>query len=580
MTQHMFPIGIDNFASLIQDTNTKKQHYLFVDKTLMIKEFVDAGDKIALITRPRRFGKTLSLSMMQHFFAEEVDGIPTKGLFEGLAISKHPEVMVLQGQFPVIFLTLKEVRGKNFEEAYALLQNVIKKLYNTHYYLLEAKQIKEHQKVDFKKYLDQTASQASYKDALLYLSELLYQAHGKKVILLLDEYDTPLHDAHVHGYYEEMRSLIATLFNKAFKGNDYLYKGLITGILKIVKSSLFSELNNVEVYSCFSSPLYADAFGFTPAETDDFLDRAGLPQKAHELKEMYNGYQIEEYILYNPFSIVSFTKNASIYQKKGTPMEKALVPYWVNSGSTDIIRDLIAHNTDELAQDLDKLLHRATIAIRINPDIILGKSLKSDRTSFWSLMLLAGYMRIEKTAMGNFGEEVYTLSFVNEEVRESMRKIVVNAVTNGRKDQYYNSMDGLIRGDVSAFQTFLEDYLQCVPSFLDKGGKHYEQFYHGLVLGMSACLSRSHIVTSNRISGGGIYDICIEPKDKSQYGIILELKVAAKTERLQEVADAALAQIKTLAYKRDLTQRGIKKFILMGVSFNKSEMEMRHEVVG
>ncbi len=579
MTQHMFPIGIDNFASLIQDTNTKKQHYLFVDKTLMIKEFVDAGDKIALITRPRRFGKTLSLSMMQHFFAEEVDGIPTKGLFEGLAISKHPEVMVLQGQFPVIFLTLKEVRGKNFEEAYARIKEVIVLLFNQFKYLIDT-HIDQYDKALIDRIRSKKATQAEYEGSLQFLSRVLFQHTNQKVMLLLDEYDTPLHDAHVHGYYEEMRSLIATLFNKAFKGNDYLYKGLITGILKIVKSSLFSELNNVEVYSCFSSPLYADAFGFTPAETDDFLDRAGLPQKAHELKEMYNGYQIEEYILYNPFSIVSFTKNASIYQKKGAPMEKALVPYWVNSGSTDIIKDLIAHNTEELAQDLDKLLHRETIAIRINPDIILGKSLKADRTSFWSLMLLAGYMRIEKTAMGNFGEEVYTLSFVNEEVRESMRKIVVNAVTNGRKDQYYNSMDALIRGDVSAFQTFLEDYLQCVPSFLDKGGKHYEQFYHGLVLGMSACLSRSHIVTSNRISGGGIYDICIEPKEKSQYGIILELKVAAKTERLQEVADTALAQIKTLAYKRDLTQRGIKKFILMGVSFNKSEMEMRHEVVG
>ncbi len=580
MASYMFPIGIDNFASLIQDTNPADEHYLFIDKTLMIKEFIYAGDKIALITRPRRFGKTLSLSMMQHFFAKEVEGIPTKGLFEGLAISKHPEVMALQGQFPVIFLTLKEVRGKNFEEAYARLKGMIATLFDQHQYLLASDKMEEHNKEMFRKILWEKATQAHYESSLRFLSHMLFQHTGKKVMLLLDEYDTPLHDAHVHGYYEEMRSLIATLFNKAFKGNDYLHKGLITGILKIVKSSLFSELNNVEVYSCFSSPLYADAFGFTPAETDDFLDRAGLPQKAHELKEMYNGYQIEEYILYNPFSIVSFTKNASIYQKKGAPMEKALVPYWVNSGSTDIIKDLIAHNTEELAQDLDKLLHRATIAIRINPDIILGKSLKSDRTSFWSLMLLAGYMRIEKTAMGNFGEEVYTLSFVNEEVLESMRKIVVNTVTNGRKDHYYNSMDALIRGDVSAFQTFLEDYLQCVPSFFDKAGKHYEQFYHGLVLGMSACLSRSHIVTSNRISGGGIYDICIEPKDQSQYGIILELKVAAKTERLQEVADTALAQIKTLAYKRDLTQRGIKKFVLMGVSFNKSEMEMCHEVVG
>ncbi len=577
MTQHMFPIGIDNFASLIQDSNTEQQHYLFVDKTLMIKEFVDAGDKIALITRPRRFGKTLSLSMMQHFFAKEVDGVATKGLFEGLAISKHPEVMALQGQFPVIFLTLKEVRGKNFEEAYALLQNVIKKLYNTHYYLLDAKQIKEHQKVDFKKYLDHTASQASYKDALLYLSELLYQAHGKKVMLLLDEYDTPLHDAHVHGYYEEMRSLIATLFNKAFKGNDYLHKGLITGILQIVKSSLFSELNNVKVYSMISSSRYANCFGFTPEETDHYLDQAGLPQKAHELKEMYNGYIVEGYTLYNPLSIIMFADQATSNTK---PIEKSLDYYWFDSGGTTIIRDLIAKNITTLEKDLSQLVNKIPIQSLINPNVILGKSLKTDRSSFWSLMLLSGYLKIENKQFIKPGMYAYTLSFTNEEIRVSMENIIEEAVSNNEQGQYYQAMQDLVTGNVEAFQFFLEDYLVRVPSFLDKGGKHYEQFYHGLVLGMSACLSHSHIVTSNRISGGGIYDICIEPKDQSQYGIILELKVATKTERLQEVADAALAQIKTLDYKRDLTTKNITKFVFIGVSFNKSEMEIRYELVG
>ncbi len=577
MASYMFPIGVSDFARLIRHKNTDKQAYLFIDKTLMIKEFIDAGDEIALITRPRRFGKTLSLSMMQHFFAKEVDGVATKGLFEGLAISKHPEVMALQGQFPVIFLTLKEVRGKNFEEAYALLQNVIKKLYNTHYYLLDAKQIKEHQKVDFKKYLDQTASQASYKDALLYLSELLYQAHGKKVMLLLDEYDTPLHDAHVHGYYEEMRSLIATLFNKAFKGNDYLHKGLITGILQIVKSSLFSELNNVKVYSMISSSRYANCFGFTPEETDHYLDQAGLPQKAHELKEMYNGYIVEGYTLYNPLSIIMFADQATSNTK---PIEKSLDYYWFDSGGTTIIRDLIAKNITTLEKDLSQLVNKIPIQSLINPNIILGKSLKTDRSSFWSLMLLSGYLKIENKQFIKPGMYAYTLSFTNEEIRVSMENIIEEAVSNNEQGQYYQAMQDLVTGNVEAFQVFLEDYLVRVPSFLDKGGKHYEQFYHGLVLGMSACLSHSHIVTSNRISGGGIYDICIEPKDQSQYGIILELKVATKTERLQEVADAALAQIKTLAYKRDLTQRGIKKFILMGVSFNKSEMEIRYEVVG
>ncbi len=270
----MFPIGIDNFASLIQDSNTKKQHYLFVDKTLMIKEFIYAGDEIALITRPRRFGKTLSLSMMQHFFAKEVDGVATKGLFEGLAISKHPEVMALQGQFPVIFLTLKEVRGKNFEEAYALIKNLVRNVFEEHKYLQLSDKLSEEQKALIKKYLNKTVSYEDYKEFLYILSKYIHFHTGKKVMLLLDEYDTPLHDAHVHGYYEEMRSLIATLFNKAFKGNDYLHKGLITGILQIVKSSLFSELNNVKVYSTISSSGYANCFGFTPEETDRSLLRS------------------------------------------------------------------------------------------------------------------------------------------------------------------------------------------------------------------------------------------------------------------------------------------------------------------
>ncbi len=217
MTQHMFPIGIDNFASLIRDTNTKKQHYLFVDKTLMIKEFIDAGDKIALITRPRRFGKTLSLSMMQHFFAKEVEGIPTKGLFEGLAISKHPEVMALQGQFPVIFLTLKEVRGKNFEETYARLKGMIATLFDQHQYLLVSDKMEEHNKEIFRKILAKSACQEEYESSLRFLSHMLFQHTGKKVMLLLDEYDTPLHDAHVHGYYEEMRTLLPRYLTKLLK---------------------------------------------------------------------------------------------------------------------------------------------------------------------------------------------------------------------------------------------------------------------------------------------------------------------------------------------------------------------------
>ncbi len=326
-----------------------------------------------------------------------------------------------------------------------------------------------------------------------------------------------------------------------------------------------------------SSSRYANCFGFTPEETDHYLDQAGLPQKAHELKEMYNGYIVEGYTLYNPLSIIMFADQATSNTK---PIEKSLDYYWFDSGGTTIIRDLIAKNITTLEKDLSQLVNKIPIQSLINPNVILGKSLKTDRSSFWSLMLLSGYLKIETKQFIKPGMYTYTLSFTNEEIRVSMENIIEEAVSNNEQGQYYQAMQDLVTGNVEAFQVFLEDYLVRVPSFLDKGGKHYEQFYHGLVLGMSACLSHSHIVTSNRISGGGIYDICIEPKDQSQYGIILELKVAAKTERLQEVADTALAQIKTLAYKRDLATKGVKKFVLMGVSFNKSEMEMCYEIVG
>ncbi len=292
---------------------------------------------------------------------------------------------------------------------------------------------------------------------------------------------------------------------------------------------------------------------------------------------MYHGYIVEGYTLYNPLFIIMLADQATSNTK---PIEKSLDYYWFDSGGTTIIRDLIAKNITTLEKDLSQLVNKIPIQSLINPNIILGKSLKTDRSSFWSLMLLSGYLKIENKQFIKPGMYTYTLSFTNEEIRVSMENIIEEAVSNNEQGQYYQAMQDLVTGNVEAFQVFLEDYLVRVPSFFDKAGKHYEQFYHGLVLGMSACLSHSHIVTSNRISGGGIYDICIEPKDQSQYGIILELKVAAKTERLQEVAETALTQIKTLGYKRDLTQRGIKKFILMGVSFNKSEMEIRHELVG
>ena len=269
----LLPGGIDDFHKLITHRDSEGNACIFVDKTLFIKAFIDSSDDITLITRPRRFGKTLTLSMLQHFLAAEVNGKPTKGLFDGLNISKHPETMRYQGQHPVIFLTLKEAKGKNFEEFFSRVKEVIRNLYRTHRYLLNNGMEKD-DRVIFERILNKEASPSEYEDSLKALCRLLYEHTGKKAYILLDEYDTPVNDSYVNDYYEACRSFLAAMFGETFKGNDNLEKGLITGILKIAKASLFSGMNNLEVYTMLDDARYPHYFGFTEKETDDLLDRS------------------------------------------------------------------------------------------------------------------------------------------------------------------------------------------------------------------------------------------------------------------------------------------------------------------
>ncbi len=293
----LLPIGVDDFGVLVRREDSEGNKSLFVDKTLLIKSFVDVADIISLITRPRRFGKTLGLSMLEHFFAKEVNGMPTQGLFDGLLISKHPEAMRYQGQYPVIFLTLKDVKGNTYESLYRSFVLLIRSLFEKHQYLLKSKKITAIQKEHITFFLKEKGDAKAYAESLHFLSRLLFQHTGKKVMLFLDEYDTPMHQAFIHGYYEEGRSLMSALFGKTFKGNEYIEKALITGILKISKASLFSDLNNVEVYSMLKDRQYGQYFGFTAEETNDLLDRAGLPKKAHTLKEFYDAAKLFSYFL-------------------------------------------------------------------------------------------------------------------------------------------------------------------------------------------------------------------------------------------------------------------------------------------
>ena len=568
----MLPNGIDNFYDLITHRNEEGNSYLFVDKSLFIREWLNAGDKITLITRPRRFGKTLTLSMLQHFLAAEVSGKSTKGLFDGLHISQYPETMKKQGQYPVIFLTLKDVKGRRFEEIFDRMKNIIKETFQCHRYLFDTNLTAE-DRIKFKKILDETASKTDYEKSLKFFSKLLYQHTGKKVYILLDEYDTPINDAYVHGYYESCRSFLAAMFGQAFKGNDFLANGLITGILKVAKASLFSELNNPKVYTTLSKK-YANKFGFTTAETDDLLDRAGLPQKAHELKEMYNGYQIGDYTLYNPFSIVSFIDEV-LNDPKGD-VQDALKPYWINTGGTYLITHLIENNLSDLRKSLNALLQNEPITTRINEDVVFNINLTHNVVGFWSILLLAGYVKVVSKTFIKPGRYRYDLLFPNDEIKFTMEDILLSVAAGGqhKQNEYEEGMQALVQGDLASFFGFLKNFFQTVPSFRDTKGRYKEQFFHGLLLGMTIAVTDTHTTRSSRTTVLGEYDIALAPKAPHGKGWIIELKVTKKLAQLKSEAEQGRAQAMEKKYAADMQAGGIKEIGYIGIAFCGNEVAM------
>ena len=568
----LLPIGIDNFHDLITRTNSEGHRNIFVDKTLFIKEFLDIQEKITLITRPRRFGKTLTLSMLEHFLAPTVRGQSTQGLFAGLAITQYPKIMAKQGKSPVIFLTLKEAKGENFQETFETMQEIIFEVYDAHKHLLPT--LDESDCAVFKKILHKKANQAEYQSSLKFLSKLLYQHTGKKVYIFLDEYDTPINHAYINGYFKECVDFFVQLFGKTFKGNDYLNRGLITGILKIAKENLFSGLNNPQVYTMLSDARYATCFGFSPEETDDLLDRAGLPQQTQKLKEMYNGYQIEGHTLYNPFSIVSFISEALL--RGEDDIEKSLKPYWVNTGGTGLITELMRNNFEDLVEGLENLIQDIPVKTSIDENVVFSPHMRSNPIAFWSVMLMAGYFKIVKKEKNEIDEYEYELLFPNQEIKRTMRLILteVAAGSPGFKKNYKQGIYALAQGDIPAFTKFLKRYMKSTPSYFDTGGKKRELFYHGLMLGMASVLTPIYYVTSNRESGDGRYDIALLPKEKGRHGMLFELKMGQPGDDLLELAREARAQIDAKNYQSELEAREVEEILQLGIAFRDKEIEV------
>jgi hypothetical protein len=544
------PIGYDNFGQILAEDLT------FVDKTLFIKEFLDNKHvQVSLITRPRRFGKSLNLSLLHHFFANEVAGQATKGLFDALKIAGEGDAyMRHQGQYPVITITLKDIKERNFQSAYASLAGVLSRLFCDHRVILSNPNIPQQRKVTFEEIIQEKASRSTIENALADLSYCLFIHYGKKPLILIDEYDTPIQSGYVHKYYDEIVELIRNLFSKALKTNLYFYRAVLTGILRVSKESLFSGLNNIDVYSLFR-PEYSQYFGFTEEEVNDLFSKSQVDITLESMRDWYNGYKFGNTVIYNPWSI------ANCIHRQGF-----LQPYWVGTSDHAVLKNTLAKASSAFKMDIESLLEKKSVAKLVDENFIFS-DLNQNESALWSLLLASGYLKAIQ-AVPEGGLMKCALLFPNKEVTTLYQSLFTQWFSDTMGQQGYQSfLANLLDGNIQDFTSRLEDFLLHSASQFDVGGDNAERFYHGLVLGLIASLRATYLIKSNHESGYGRYDVMLIPKDLNRRGIILEFKTAKKAENLQEAAKKALQQINDKQYEAELRQLGIQSILKLGLAF-------------
>lgn len=527
-------IGIQDFEKLISRND------FYVDKTYFIKEWWENDDEVTLITRPRRFGKTLNMNMLERFFSVRYEG---KGeVFEGLDIWKNEKYRELQGTYPVIFLSFSDVKADNYVDAREQIFQIIIDLYAQNEYLRDSGKLGR-KDIEF---FDRVGTGMSNSDAFVALRRLsyyLYRNYGKKGIILLDEYDTPLQEAYVNGYWDEMVSFARNLFNSTFKTNPYLERAVMTGITRVSKESFFSDLNNLNVVT-ITSDEYASCFGFTEEEVFAAMDEFNLINK-EEVKQWYDGFTIGALQgIYNPWSITCFLS------------KKKLKPYWANTGSNKLINSLIRQGDRNIKMQFEDLLSGKAVVSRIEEEIVFAQ-LKGSSWAVWSLLLAAGYLKI--TAVR--GKE-YELILTNYEVKQDFENMVWCWFHEETGD-YNDFVKALLQGNLDEMNEYMNEMTDSMFSMFDTGSKPSkrtpERFYHGFVLGLLVELAGRYKVTSNRESGFGRYDVMLEPLSREDDGIILEFKVynPGKEFTLEETVQSALRQIDEKKYEQTLLDSGI-----------------------
>lgn len=533
-------IGLQNFEEVVGN------NCFYIDKTAFIKDWWESKDKVTLITRPRRFGKTLNMSMLEHFFSVKYKN--RGDLFEGLSIWQDEEYRKIQGTYPVIFLSFADVKDTSFPNARRSICRCIEHLYNQNEYLLGGKFLNDKEKAFCREVCADMPNDVA-ANSLKYLADIMCRYYGKNAIILLDEYDTPMQEAYLGGYWDEMTAFMRSFFNSTFKTNPFLERGVMTGITRVSKESMFSDLNNLRVVTT-TSDMYATAFGFTEDEVFAALDECGLGDEKETVKYWFDGFVFGKHEdIYNPWSIINFLSTGE-YDA-----------YWANTSSNSLAGKLIREGEPEVKEIMEKLLNGETFHATIDEQIVFNQ-LDHSTDAIWSLLLAGGYLRVEHFEFNlESREKEYDLKLTNEEVHMMFEQMIKGWFSGCRKN--YNAfIKGLISGDTDSMNEYMNQVTQQMFSYFDMGKKtsktQPERFYHGFVLGLVVGLSKEYIITSNKESGFGRYDVVIEPKDKKKDAFILEFKVfnPKKESSLEETVKAAHAQIDEKRYEADLVARG------------------------